>query len=208
MSQQHFDIYFSGELLPDFTTETVRQWLGNQFKLQGEALEQLFSGQPVRIKQGVDLDTAGRYRAAFRQAGAVVDVRPAGAPTDQQAAAPPPPARNEPELLPANSGTLEDCAPDVAAAPIPDISHLGLGDPGSLEGYAPDVAAAPLPDISNLDLGNSEQPLDDTPPAPPADIATGHLSAQPANSGDLSDCVQQKPHRPIPDISDLDLADD
>jgi hypothetical protein len=197
VSQERFDIYFAGELLPDQSAATVKAWLGAQFKLQGAALERLFSGEPVRIKQDVDLDTAGRYRAAFRKAGALLDIRPAGA-SAQPTAPPPVPAAAvaepataadapeaagaEPELLPANSGSLEDCSVPVAAATLPDISHL------------------------NLDWAGTE--LDDTPPPPAADIATEHLSAGPPNSGDLSDCVKPKTPQPIPDISQLQLADD
>lgn len=181
MPQERFDIYFSGELLPDQSPDPVREWLGRQFKLQGQALDHLFSGTPVRIKQNVDMDTAGRYRAAFRQAGALVDIRPV-------AEQPPAPAATaedssaEPELLPPNTGSLEDCAPEVTAAEIPDISYMDLGSP--------------------------DRPIDETPAAPPADIDTSRLTAEPPNSGDLSDCVQEKPARPIPDISGITLSED
>lgn len=179
MSQDRFDIYFAGQLLPDQDPATVKQWLGKQFKLQGEALERLFSGQPMRIKQAVDLDTAGRYRAAFRKAGALLEIRPvAEAPAAPPAAAP----ADEPELLPANTGSLEDCAPPPPDSPPPDTSHLHLDDPAL--------------------------PLDDTPPPPDADIDISHLSAGEPNSGDLSDCAADKPARPLPDISQLHLADD
>lgn len=177
MSQERFDIFFSGELLPDQSPDTVREWLGQQFKLQGAALDQLFSGSPVRIKQNVDMDTAGRYRAAFRKAGALVDIRLV-APAAPAAAE----GGDEPELLPPNTGSLEEFAPEVTPADIPDISHMDLGSP--------------------------DQPIDATPPPPPADIDTGELSALPPNSGDLSDCVQDKPARPIPDISGITLSDD
>lgn len=182
MSQERFDIYFAGQLLPDQDPAAARVWLGRQFKLQGEALERLFSGQPVRIKQGVDLDTAGRYRAAFRQAGALLDIRPADQGDDAPASPAPPPATDEPELLPANTGSLADCAPPEPDNPPPDVGHLALDQP--------------------------ERPLDDTPPPPPADIDTSHLSAAPANSGDLSDCAPPQPDAPLPDISELRLAED
>jgi hypothetical protein len=197
VSQERFDIYFAGELLPDHAPEAVRQWLGAQFKLQGAALERLFSGQPVRIKQGVDPDTAGRYRAAFRKAGALLDIRPAAAeatapaappaahaPAEQQGVATDPrdAGGTGPQLLPANTGSLEDCAEPVAAVVLPDIGHLTLDASGAT--------------------------LDERRPPPPADIDTEHLSAGPPNSGDLSDCVTEQPARPIPDISQLQLADD
>lgn len=187
MSQDRFDIYFAGEILPDHAPDAVRRWLGAQFSVQGKALERLFSGQPVRIKQGVDMDTAGRYRAAFRKAGALLEIRPADAANSaapaQRAAAPP--SRHtapEPALLPPRTGSLDDCAPVVEAAPPPDVSHINLDTSGN--------------------------PIDDSPAPPPAQIDTSHLSAAPANAGDLSDCAVTKPAQAIPDISMLHLADD
>ncbi len=184
MTQQRFDIYFAGDILPDHAADTVKQWLGKQFKLQGQALERLFSGQAVRIKQGVDMDTAGRYRAAFRKAGALVEIRPTDADPIPNAAPPGNAADTdaEPQLLPANTGTLEDCAPRVDAAELPDISHMDLAAGGSI--------------------------IDDTPSPPAARIDTSHLSAEPAHSGDLSDCAADKPAQPIPDISRLQIMDD
>jgi hypothetical protein len=179
VSQERFDIYFAGELLPDQPVATVREWLSRQFNLQGAALDQLFSGEAVRIKQDVDMETASRFRAAFRKAGALVEIRPVPSPETAQ---PIPASGDEPELLPPNTGTLED--------------------------YAEDVEAAPLPDIGHIDLAGQEQPLDDTPPPPPADIQTDHLSAEPANTGDLSEYAEEKPSRPIPDISRLKLEDE
>lgn len=179
MSHERFDIYFAGQILPEHSPDAVRQWLGAQFKIQGQALDQLFCGQPVRIKQGVDMDTAGRYRAAFRKAGALVEIRPIDAGTTATPAAP---VQDEPQLLPANTGSLADCAQPVAPAPVPDIGHMSLDTP--------------------------DRPLDDTPSPPAAQIDTSHLDALPANTGDLSDCTVDKPARPIPDISALQLTDD
>lgn len=189
MSQDRFDIYFAGELLPDQDPQAVKQWLSSQFKLQGPALEKLFSGQPVRIKQGVDLDSAGRFRAAFRKAGALLEVRPAVASASTPQASPdaaastaPHETTDEPNLLPAHTGSLEDCALPVNPSPLPNIDHMDLAPP--------------------------DRPLDESTPAEAADIDTSRLSALPANSGDLSDCVANKVIKPLPDISQLQLTDD
>ncbi len=87
----------------------------------------------------------------------------------------------EPELLPANTGTLAD--------------------------YSVRPPAQPLPDISSLSIDASGADLDDSPKPPPTAIDTSHLSAEPARLGSLEDCVVEKPVRPIPDISHLRLLD-
>jgi hypothetical protein len=85
------------------------------------------------------------------------------------------------ELLPANTGSLEDCA-----RPKP---------------------VQPLPDVSDLAIDASGKPLDSSPEPPPALIDTSHLSAEPARVGSLEDCVVPKTIRPIPDVSHLRLLD-
>ena len=197
---QSFDIYFSGQLLPDTSPDEARIRIGRLFRLEGAALERLFSGKAVRIKKGVDVDTAGRYREAFRGAGALIDVVPEGSP-------PPPPRPGRPgagtegaapparpvderthsagerlELLPPKTGSLEDCAPEIRPAPIGDIDWMSLDAPGVI--------------------------IDETPPPPPAEIDTGGISMSEANAFTLEDCRDTRPARPLPDISHLTLSDD
>ena len=202
---QQFDIYFCGKLIDGADPAKARALLGEMFRLQGAALEQLFSGKPVRIKKAVDVDTANRFRGRFREAGALVDIvlhgqKPAGmsgeptsaaasprtAPQPAPSAAPPPgppsPAaapQDGFDLLPARSGSLEDCAPEVEARPIGDISWMGLDAVGVT--------------------------LDERTPPPAAEIDTSALQMSEANSGTLADCAQEKPPQAIPDISHLKI---
>ena len=164
---QSFDIYFRGESLPDEDPALVRQRVGELFKVDGDALERLFTGQPVRVKKAVDVETASRYRARFREAGALIDIVPSGQT---------PPASSKPETETQN---VPGQAPNAGteASPFAD-----LAEPGAI--------------------------LDETPPAPPADIDTSGLEALPANTGSLEDCREDKEPRPIPDISHLRLVDD
>ena len=76
MSLERFDIFFSGQLLPEHAPDQVRDAVGRLFRANHEQLDRLFNGTPVRIKRGVDAETACRYQAKLRAAGALVDIRP------------------------------------------------------------------------------------------------------------------------------------
>ncbi len=173
---ERYDIYFSGQITNGQQPDQVKQNISRISGTHGAALERLFAGQPVRIKRGVDQDTAVKYRVAFRNAGALLEIRPAPqAPAGETQKQP----SDTLTLLPPRSGSLADCAPTVIPATLPDISNMTLSpvgaaiddsmpppllqidtadltlappDSGSLEGYAKPLEAAPLPDISGLKL--------------------------------------------------------
>lgn len=182
-AMQSFDIYFSGRLLAEASPTQARAAIGKLFRLEGEALERLFSGRPLRIKKGVDSDTASRYRAAFRDAGALIDIVPEGSapptPTRDPDRTPAPPRGLQ--LLPPRTGSLEDCAPTIEPRRIPDISWMELDLPGAT--------------------------LDETPEPPVAHIDTTQLSMSGPNGFSLEDCVHPRPAAPVPDISYLSLED-
>ncbi|MGB5199378.1 MAG: hypothetical protein WBR56_05715, partial [Sedimenticolaceae bacterium] len=69
---QSFDIYFLGQTLPEADASAVRRGVAKLFKVEDDAVERLFSGKPVRVKKGQDAEAASRYRAAFREIGALV----------------------------------------------------------------------------------------------------------------------------------------
>jgi hypothetical protein len=178
-----FDIYFSGQLLPDQDPEQVRANVARLFRADADKAARLFSGKSIRIKRGVDAETAGQFRARLREVGALVDIKPSKSGRADAAPDAPPIAgievSEEPgfELLPAGTGSLADCAPPPPVPPTFAFEGFSLALVGT-----------------NLD----EQPLE-----APAHIATDHLSASPPNSGSLEDCAEEKPALPIPDISHI-----
>ncbi len=184
-----FDIYFRGELLPDTSPQAARLILGRRFGMDKTTLDRLFSGKPMRVKSRVDADKAGRYRAAFRQAGALVDIVPHGTPPPQPRRSarpapksPQPPANQAPdfELLPPRTGSLADCAPPVEPPPIGDISWMRLDAPGTT--------------------------LDERPEAPRLEFDLSGLSMSEPGSFTLEDCAAPRPPVDLPDISHLRLA--
>lgn len=157
-----FDIYFSGDMLPDSNPDRVRDEVGRLFNAAGDQLDRLFSGNPVRVKHGVDADRAGKYRHAFRKVGALVEIVPAGSPKPVPRARPAPAAANNgsvatvaPSLSLAEPGAIIDTTPPAPPLQV-ETSHLEALPPnsGSLADCRVDKPARPIPDISHLRLAD------------------------------------------------------
>ncbi len=232
--QQKFDVYFSGEILEGRDIRQVREAVGKLFKLSGDRLDALFSGEAKRIKKDLSVDQSGRFREVFRKAGAIVDIVIAG---QKPPVVPPPTAAMQDSglklapvgsILNAAPGDTESTTPPaisdtssleiapigpVPAAPPPPSANIDTGNlqaepaaSGSLEGYAPNVEPEPLPDISSLEIVQDNQPIqEDEPEAAESIPDTSHLEAAPAKTGTLEKFTQDKKPVPVPDISNLSL---
>jgi len=166
MSFDQYDIFFSGQLIDGNDEAVARTKLAALFKLPPDRIDHLFSGKPIAVKRGVDMDTAVKYRTAFRDAGALLEIKPITttesvkatpipdvAPTavDQE----PPAASSGLTLNPANTGSLEDCAPKVVPVEIGDISQISMAAVGSTI----DESEPPAPleiDTSALSIASDE----------------------------------------------------
>jgi len=186
MAAQTYDIFFSGRTLDGADTSEVKRNLAKIFNMDDKQLEYLFAGSPVKVKGDVDQETAIKYRVAFRNAGALVEIQSTGS---AAAADKTRPARSDSHstasagmtLLPPNTGSLIDCAPKIEPAALPDISQLTLANPGTL--------------------------LDETPAPEAEPIDTSYLELAPANSGSLEEYQIRKEPAPLPDISQLSIMD-
>lgn len=185
MPRQTYDIIFSGKLMEGASLEKTKQQISNIFKTDDDQLNKLFSGKAVTIKSDVDDETASKYRAAFRKAGALVEIKPSASSGSSNRTSPRQTQTEETldelTLLPPNTGSLIDCAKTVTPQPIPDISNISLASPGTV--------------------------LDETSPPKPPVIDTSTLSVNPPNSGTLEDCKKQVEPYPMPDITHLDIDD-
>ena len=163
MSDQHFDLSYSGLIRPGADPAQARRLLTDAFRLSDQDAARLFSGRPMLIKRGVDAATAARVEQVFARAGAVLTVRPAVDPDAQGrsgAAVPtgtPVPSR-DPDLAAsrltlAPPGELIDHSP-VPRPPALDLSRLSLvpGDDWTLTDCIPPPVKIPVPDTSRLTL--------------------------------------------------------
>jgi hypothetical protein len=166
MAGATFDILFAGELMGDADPDEARRRLQQRFKLSDEAAARLFGGHTIAVKRGVDTATASRYRAVFRDAGALVQIRPVAAPYQPRppTAEPAPTSDGRQELARSTPGgprmTLASLeSGPLEQPPVPkireiDISHLSLvpGWDWTLEDCQPPSPPAKLPDISHLEI--------------------------------------------------------
>jgi hypothetical protein len=210
MSFETYNVYFSGQIMKDRDPAEVRSRIGKLFKLDGAKLGRLFSGQPVAIKKGLDMEQATKYRVVFREAGALVDIRPAGQAPQAPTPAGEPPGRPEQppglSLSAPNGYDLSDCAPSLAPGELPDISELNLDKPG----VTLDTRPPPEPLEIDTDDWNLDRPgvtLDATEAPPRARIDTSALTLNAANQGSLEDCREPVKPVPLPNIDHLACVD-
>lgn len=74
MSEELFDLIFRGELVKNIEASQARQNVQQLFKIPVTKVDALFSGKPVVLKRGLNMDAANKYRVAIKKAGALVDV--------------------------------------------------------------------------------------------------------------------------------------
>ena len=81
MSSQLYRVVFNGEINRGNTIAQVKRDLAALFQADAEIIEQLFTGRPIVLKQGLDAETAIQYVSAISRAGAVsrMEPMPAGA---------------------------------------------------------------------------------------------------------------------------------
>jgi len=192
MSDQLFEVAFSGQISEGANLEEVKARVGKMFNADEAKLAQLFSGKRIVIKKNIDQATAAKYKTALNRAGAECEISSLGgeAAAAQPAAATP--AAAEPAAKSAPVSTEYETSYDGEVAPPPLTDPLGItGD--QIEDLA--VSIAPV--------GSELQDEYKEPEEPDIDI-TG-FDIAPVGS-DLSD-AKKKQEPPPPDTSGITLAD-
>ncbi|MEW8029700.1 MAG: hypothetical protein AB2792_03120 [Candidatus Thiodiazotropha sp.] len=188
MTGEIYDVYFSGAIIKDSDPAEVKRKIGAVFKLQGDKLDRLFSGKPIPIKKGVDMDRAIKFRVTFRDAGGLVDIVPAGdpppvpkpaqqRPPTEQAKVASSDSRTEVSELTLADGPMEppaDSNSNTTPIAVPDY-ELSSAQGFDLSDCAPTVEAMEIPDISSLDMDKPGITLDESPDPEPLEIDTSSL---------------------------------
>ena len=117
MSEPRYSIMFAGEVLPDFTLDTVKANLASLFKSDLDKIEALFSGQPVPLKRNLESAEADKYLAALQRAGAKVSKQSEGLQLSLVATDDHPDENAEPDAASSNTRmTCPKCAHEQAKA--------------------------------------------------------------------------------------------
>jgi hypothetical protein len=185
MSDELYEVAFSGKISDGADLGEVKARLGGMFKADESKLTQLFSGKRIVIKKNIDKQTAIKFHAALKRAGAECEVRSlsssgkAASSSSPKPESPPPAASKAPPATPVGTAT----SADPGDAPPPNTDPLGItGDqienlPATVAPVGSDMqdeikqVAAPAIDISDLDvapvgvdIGSGKKEPDPPPP--------------------------------------------
>jgi len=191
MSDELFEVAFSGEVLEGENPEDVKARVGKMFNADAAKVAQLFSGNRIIIKKNIDQQTATKYKNALNKAGAGCKIR-SMTPTA--------------EAAPVESVVSAVETPAAAVEPSPPREPVDYGD------VAPPPQTDPLGITGDQidDLTASIAPLGSTlqddimePEAPQIDVSG--LDVAPVGS-DIGSS-KKDPDPPPPDTSGLSMAD-
>jgi hypothetical protein len=182
MSDQLFEVAFSGQISDGASMDEVRVKVGKIFNADDAKLAQLFSGKRIVIKKNIDQATATKYQIALNRAGAECEVSPVGG--------------TEPATAPAAAAapisTASKTTYDGDVAPPPQTDPLGItGD--QIEDLA--VSIAPV--------GSELKDSYEVPEDPGIDITGFDIAPVGSDLG----TGKKEPVPPPPDTSGLSLAD-
>ena len=192
MSDQLFEVAFSGQVSESASLDDVKARVAKMFNADDAKLAQLFSGKRIVIKKNIDRATAAKYQAALNSAGAQCEIAPMGGEAVDQPAATPAPEKPAAVAKPAAAAQIETSY-DGEVPPPPQLDPLGI-TADEIE----DLAATIAPVGSELqdnyeDVATPEFDLDGLEIAP---------------VGSDLDTAPKKPNPPLPDTAGITLADE
>ncbi len=114
MEDSTYNLVFHGVIAEGFDTGTVKKNIAILFNAPDKKVERLFSGNPVTVRKNIDRNTALKYQAAFKKAGALCTIEPA-----QIQNAQPPETAYHREQPPVEPETEAPAAPADGEYPIP-----------------------------------------------------------------------------------------
>lgn len=172
-----YHIVFEGKLTGEVGLADTKKQLAGMFKMNATQVEALFTGKPVVIKRNVDEATAAKFKAAFKKAGAVCRIVPAGnGETTASKPARPADSASPPSAQSAgNDATGRMAGKDIVQKKVPqDLGGLAMGQAGEdIPTYAENIDID-IPDVSGLSFSSDEEgylvPTKETP-EPKVDIS-------------------------------------
>ena len=183
MSDDFFEVAFSGQVVDAADLDNIKARVGKMFNADDAKIAQLFSGKRIVIKKNIDRATADKYGNAFSKAGAIAEVKSMAAAISPVADAEklPEPAKQADNsdaetdnLTPPKTNPLgitgdqiDDLAATIApvgsvmqdnikAVDVPnyDLSGLDVAPVGSQLGASKKEADPPPPDTAGLSMAD------------------------------------------------------
>ncbi len=214
---QTFELIYNGSISKGFEPDQVKQNVARLYKIDVARIERLFSGELVVIKTGLDRETALKYQAAMKNAGAEVAIRPvqAAVPTAEsapKAEAAAPATESAPSPVVADDSGLSMAEPgaqivehEVIPEPDINISALSMADVGVNVTEPVEIEAVPIPDTSAMSMAEVGVQIVEHEPVPELEIDVSSISMAEIGA-DVADAVEVEA-APVPDISGMSMAE-
>ncbi len=162
MSEETYNVVFTGEIIGGMDPEVAKQNFSNTFKVTGMRLDALFSGKPIILKKNIDYRDGMQFRGQLKRLGMISSLNPLGQADEAQ----------QPSDLPAAPEPV--LAADTAAAQKDDWS---LAPVGSDMNQIKDARAPVSVDISQISVAPvGADILVEKKPVTVVDVDTSKLS--------------------------------
>lgn len=198
MSEQLFEVAFSGRISEGANPDEVKVKVGKMFNADEAKIAQLFSGKRVVIKKNIDKATAAKYKTALDRAGAECEVKPMGGSAAAGSASPAKKPAAATAAKPAAAAAPAAAAGDAESAydgevdPPPQTDPLGItGD--QIEDLSVELAP----------VGSQMQDSYAEPEEPEFDLTGFDVAPVGADIGS----GKKAPDPPPPDTAGLELED-
>jgi len=122
MSDELFEVAFSGQIRDGAELDEVKAKVGKMFKADEAKIAHMFSGKRVVIKKNLNKEAAAKYANAFKNAGARCEVRSMSGDAPQAKAASP--AEPKPATLEVDYTSTQNMS--AVVAPPPQVDPLGI----------------------------------------------------------------------------------
>lgn len=198
MSDELFEIAFSGQIAEGADLEAVKLQIGKIFKADENRIAQMFSGRRVIIKRQADEATVAKYQSAFKKAEAICEIKPLSEDqsAENQSEIEKPPQAQATTSTSASIESTEDYVSKYAESD--QVPQALLTDPLGIEGgqiEALDTELAPV--------GSQMQHQIKEQQAPTIDISG--IDVAPVGSDLITKSEDEPP--PPPDTTGLTMAD-
>lgn len=160
MSDLRYDVVFQGEILPDFTPETVKESFASLFKISASRVETIFSGARVTLKANLERAAAEKYQRTLERVGAVIELVAQSAPAETNTHVDPqssPESPRETETAASDSQTLV-----ASDEPVDDFAQTSdSADTSDTETESEAFQNANTSDRESINESTSAQALDE-----------------------------------------------
>ena len=184
MAGSTFDVSFSGQLIDGADLTQVKNNVAKLFKTEVQNIEVMFSGKRVVIKRNLDQQTATKYQAVMKNAGAMCELSENKPAVTQEYSADNPPSIPQPEPTHGVTSSVSQ-EPNIksaaTSASASNMDSVTIAPPGETI-MEHERVEAPQIDISAISIDDSRKNLVEHIPVPEPDIDISSMSID--SSGD------------------------